>query len=481
LYGIAKQRLIKPINYSRVFGVSQRHRFPESSLLSAKRQSKLRELSKISFVNSQSKSLLEQPRVHELIERGARAGRLSYEEINDLLGDLSLDDIAAEELFEALEERAIAVVDEPRPAMPKSKAIKPARRPKAEAKNAGETAPNAKASANAEANSDLDDVLASLESLEGIMATRLDNWEEVLAEGAPAATLEDEDFDSQPVEDAYRQYMHRMAQFERISPEEENRLARLAKYGSPAEQEDARRQLVESNWRLVVFMARKYGDRTTLPLLDIVQEGMVGLVRAVERFDPDRGQRLSTYATWWIRQSINRAIADQARSMRLPGHIYSVMQKIRRVQSELSQGLGRSPSRLEIAEAAGMPLSLVEEAMRASMQPLSLDSPVGDDEEMELSDIIGDDEDEGEIRVTRGELRAGIEQALEGISDRERVVISKRFGIGDYAGSGPQTLDDIALELKISRERVRQLEIRALRKLRRRTRGTPLADAFGNE
>lgn len=444
-------------------------------------QSSVAEFVKIHLVNSQSKSLLEQPAVRDLIERGARNGRLSYEEINELLGDLSLDEVAAEELFEALDERAIAVVDEPRVTTPREKDSKTAARAKTSARKA-EAAMGASAEKTA-ANDDLDDVLASIDSLEEIMATRLENWEEFLADAAaPPSSLDDEDFDDRPVEDAYKQYMHRMAQHERISPEEENRLARVAKHGSPVEQEEARRKLVEANWRLVVFMARKYGERTTLPMLDVVQEGMVGLMRAVERFDPERGQRLSTYATWWIRQSINRAIADQARSMRLPGHIYSVMQKVRRVQGELSQGLGRSPSRLEIAEASGMPLSLVEEAIRASMQPLSLDSPVGEDEEMELSEIVGgDDTDEGSIRVSRGELRAGLEQALEAISDRERIVISKRFGIGDYSSDGPQTLDDIALQLKLSRERVRQLEIRALRKLRRRTRGTPLADAFGDD
>ncbi len=413
----------------------------------------------------------------DLIERGARAGRLSYEEINELLGDLALDELAAEELFEALDERAIAVVDEPRPATtPKVKAPKATARPKKIAKVADKSADKD------DANSDLDDVLASINSLEEIMATRLENWEEILAAGAaPPSTLDDEDFDSRPVEDAYKQYMQRMAQFERISPEEEHRMALLVKNGSPQEQETAKQKLVEANWRLVVFVARRYGDRTTLPMLDIVQEGMIGLMRGVERFDPERGQRLSTYVTWWIRQSINRAMSDQARSMRLPGHIYAVMQKVRRVQGELSQNLGRSPSRIEIAEASGIPLSLVEEAMRASMQPLSLDSPVGDDEHMELSDIVGGEGDETEIRVSRSELHTELGHALETLSGLERVVICKRFGIGDYADDGAQTPEDVALQMRISRERVRQLEVRALRKLRRRTQGTPLADAFGEE
>ena len=433
---------------------------------------------KICFVNSPSKPILEEARVLDLIERGARAGRLSYEEINELLGDLSLDETGAEELFEALDERAIPIFDEPRISVaPKTKAP---RKPKP--KEAAKPKADKSDGVRDGANSDLDDVLASIDSLEEIMATRLENWEQILAEGAaPPSTLDEEDFDSRPVEDAYKQYMQHMAQFERISPEEEHRLALLAKNGTPQEQEEAKRKLVEANWRLVVYVARRYGDRTTLPMLDIVQEGMVGLMRGVERFDPNRGQALSSYVTWWIRQSINRAMSDQARSMRLPGHIYAVMQKIRRVQGELSQDLGRSPSRLEIAEAAEMPLSVVEEAMRASMQPLSLDSPVGDDEHMELSEIVGGQSDESELRVSRGELHTELSHALETLSGLERVVICKRFGIGDYADDGAQTPEDVALQMKISRERVRQLEIRALRKLRRRTRGTPLADAFGED
>jgi RNA polymerase primary sigma factor len=437
-------------------------------------------------VNLQQQQDQARLRLRELIERGARSGQLIYDEINDVIGDLVMDEEAAEALFELLEERAIAVVDAPRVELPKT----PKSAPKAssgamqkEPKKAEVSAqlpvpPASPKVSQAASHGDLDDVLASLDSLEEFMATDVATWEKMMASGE---ALEEDEDETGPVEDAYKQYMHRMARVPRLSDSEELHWARLAKNGTPEQQTQARQRLVEANWRLVVFMARKYAERTSLPMLDIVQEGMVGLIKAVERFDPDRGQSLSSYATWWIRQAINRALNDQARSMRLPGHLYAVIQKLRRTQGELTQKLGRAPSRIEIAEASGMPLSVVEEALRAGQAPLSLDSPVGDDEELELSEIVaGEDDEEGAARVTRGELRFSLEQALEGLSDRERVVISKRFGMGDYASSGPQTLDDIAIDLKLSRERVRQLEIRALRKLRRRTRGTPIEDAFGN-
>lgn len=410
-------------------------------------------------------------RLLDLIERGAHAGKLSYAEINEALGALDFDEETAEALFEVLEKRSIAVVDEPRAAAQAAK--------KAAAAVAAATPVPAKPKAPPSTeHGDLDDVLASLESLEDVMANKVEAWQEALA---AEAELEDEANPDAPLEDAYRQYTHRLAHVPRLTPDEELRLAKLAKSGNAAEQEAARQKLVESNWRLVVYLARGYVDRTPVPLNDLVQEGMIGMMRAVERFDPDRGQKLGAYATWWIRQAINRAIADQSRSMRLPGHMYAVMQKVRRTQSTLSQELGRTPSRQEVANALEMPLITVEEAMRAAMTPLSLESPVSGDEEMELGEgVAGDDEDEGAMRVSRNELHSSVEEALEALSDRERIVICKRFGIGDYASEGPQAAEDVAKQLHLSRERVRQLEIRALRKLRRRTRGTSLENAFGD-
>ncbi len=411
-------------------------------------------------------------RLLELIERGARAGKLSYDEINAALGTLDFDEDAAEALFEVLEKRSIAIVDEPRAA---AQAAKKA----ALAVAAATPAPAKPAPPRSSEHGDLDDVLASLESLEDVMENKVEAWQEALA---AEAALEDEENPDAPLEDAYKQYTHRLAHVPRLAPDEELRLARVAKNGSPSEQEAARQTLVESNWRLVIYLARGYVDRTPLPLNDLVQEGMIGMVRAVERFDPERGQKLGAYATWWIRQAINRAIGDQSRSMRLPGHMYAVMQKVRRAQGTLSQELGRTPSRQEVADALKIPVIVVEEAMRAAMTPLSLETPVAGDDDMELGEgIAGGDEDEGAMRVSRGELHSSVEDALEALSERERTVICKRFGIGDYASEGPKAAEDVATELHLSRERVRQLEIRALRKLRRRTRGTSLENAFGND
>lgn len=410
----------------------------------------------------ETSTLTNHPRVHELFVQGAQDGSISYESLNELLtelqadSDLQVDDDALEVLFEALEARDIQVVE------------------------ADASAPKSPKKARAKRHSDLDDVLASLQDLEShLVSTGLPATPEE-KEGR-AADDEDEE-SSLVVEDAFKQYLNRMGRVPLLTPEEEKRLAMQAKHGEAEDQVLARQKLVEANLRLVVSIAKNYTSRTLLPMMDLVQEGNIGLMRAVEKFDPARGHRLSTYATWWIRQRINRAISDQARMMRLPGHLYGAIQKVQRIQRELTQDFGRVPTREEIAEAAGMTTTQVDEASRAAAAPMSLETPVGDEDGDELGEILPDEnqDDAPVAALSLSELKRDLAVALEELSERERAILEMRFGLGEYADGGAQTLEDIAKKMNLSRERVRQLEVRALRKMRRRSHGTALANFFGS-
>ena len=270
-------------------------------------------------------------------------------------------------------------------------------------------------------------------------------------------------------EDPVRMYLKEIGTVPLLSAEEELNLAKRKAEGD----EHAKERLIEANLRLVVSIAKRYTGRG-MSFLDLVQEGNIGLMKAVEKFDYTKGYRLSTYATWWVKQSITRSLADQSRTIRLPVHMVEAVNKIRRAQRTLSVKLGREPSNEEVAEEVHMSEKRVAELIQASGDTVSLETPVGDEDGSNLGDFVADDAGGStEEKAESVFLREEIDAMLKGLSPREREVIILRFGLET---GRPMTLEEVGRRFKVTRERIRQIETAALRKLRNPTRSKKIKD-----
>ena len=275
--------------------------------------------------------------------------------------------------------------------------------------------------------------------------------------------------DGVSLDDPVRMYLKEIGKVPLLSPEEEIELAKRMELGD----ENARKRLAEANLRLVVSIAKRYVGRGML-FLDLIQEGNLGLIKAVEKFDHTKGFKFSTYATWWIRQSITRAIADQARTIRIPVHMVETINKVKKVFSQLLHENGHEPSAEEIAERLDMPVDKVREIMRVAQEPVSLETPIGEEEDSHLGDFIPDEEAPVPAEAaSQTLLKEQLADVLKTLTPREEKVLRLRFGLED---GRPRTLEEVGKEFNVTRERIRQIEAKALRKLRHPSRSKKLRD-----
>ena len=322
----------------------------------------------------------------------------------------------------------------------------------------------------------MDEILDALEK-SGIDVLRITDDddipdEELLLSDEDEVDMENLDLsipDGISIEDPVRMYLKEIGKVPLLSAEEEIELAKRMENGD----QEAKKRLAEANLRLVVSIAKRYVGRGML-FLDLIQEGNLGLIKAVEKFDYRKGYKFSTYATWWIRQAITRAIADQARTIRIPVHMVETINKLIRVSRQLLQELGREPTPEEISEEMGMPVDRVREILKISQEPVSLETPIGEEEDSHLGDFIQDDNVPVPAEAASFTLlREQLLEVLGTLTEREQKVLRLRFGLDDGRA---RTLEEVGKEFNVTRERIRQIEAKALRKLRHPSRSRKLKD-----
>ena len=360
-------------------------------------------------------------RLKDLVALGKKKKSiLDVQEINDFFNDMELNTEQMEKVFDYLEANNIDVL-----------------------RISGDT-PD-------EVDVDLDDIIISEED-----EVDMENIDLSVPEGVS-------------IEDPVRMYLKEIGKVPLLSAEREIELAQRMEEGD----EEAKKELAEANLRLVVSIAKRYVGRGML-FLDLIQEGNLGLIKAVEKFDYHKGYKFSTYATWWIRQAITRAIADQARTIRIPVHMVETINKLIRVSRQLLQELGREPLPEEIAKEMDMPVERVREILKISQEPVSLETPIGEEEDSHLGDFIQDDNVPVPAEAAAQTLlKEQLDEVLDTLTEREQKVLRLRFGMNDGRA---RTLEEVGREFDVTRERIRQIEAKALRKLRHPSRSRKLRD-----
>ena len=352
--------------------------------------------------------------VKELVELGKQKGQLTNQDILDAIGELDIDPEKLEKLYDTIEAQGIEIVE------------------------------------------DLEDI--KIDDIElGIVENKDEDG------SAPAAEQ------SMAIDDPVKVYLKEIGRVPLLTSEEEVELAIRISDGDVT----AKQRLSEANLRLVVSIAKRYLGRG-MQFLDLIQEGNLGLIKAVEKFDYTKGFKFSTYATWWIRQAITRAIADQARTIRIPVHMVETINKVKKVQSQLLHQNGHEPSPDEIAEEIDMPVDKVREIMRVAQEPVSLETPIGEEEDSHLGDFIPDNDAPAPAdAASHTMLREQLMEVLDTLTPREEKVLRLRFGLEDGRS---RTLEEVGKEFNVTRERIRQIEAKALRKLRHPSRSKKLKD-----